>query len=113
MKFSKLRVMVFSLAFALAGFAGVVAAGEEGCVSCHAGPMAINELLTAKVPNHPDVGAMVNTIPDDCAMCHAKDSEMALMALIHPRHEGVDCQNCHVVDENNMPTGVKSGAKNW
>jgi formate-dependent nitrite reductase cytochrome c552 subunit len=112
MKFFNLRVMIVSLAFALVGLSGVAVAGDEGCVSCHMGPMALNEVL-AKVEGHPDVGMMVNTIPTDCAMCHAKDSDVALMGIIHPRHDGVDCQSCHVVDENNMPTGVKTGAKNW
>ena len=37
----------------------------------------------------------------------------ALMAIIHPKHEGVACDNCHVVDDAGAPTGVKTGAKNW
>jgi hypothetical protein len=113
MKFFNLRVMVISLAFALVGLSGVVVAGDEGCVSCHAGPMALNELLAARFEGHPDVGMMVNTVPTDCAMCHAKDSDVSLMGIIHPAHDGMDCQSCHTVDENNMPTGVKTGAKNW
>jgi hypothetical protein len=56
---------------------------------------------------------MVNTIPTDCAMCHQKGTEMALMGIVHAKHEGVDCASCHVVDENNMPTSNKTGAKNW
>ena len=112
-KFSNLRVVFLALAFALVGLSGAVVAGDEGCVTCHAGPMALNTLLPAKNANHPDVGMMVNTVPTDCAMCHAKGTEMALMTLIHPKHEGVDCQNCHVVDDSGVPSGVKTGAKNW
>ncbi len=110
---SKLGVMLVALALALASLSGLAVAGDEGCVTCHAGPMALNETL-AKVENHPDVGAMVNTIPADCGMCHAKGTEMALMESIHAKHEGVDCANCHTMDaDSGMPSGTKSGAKNW
>jgi len=112
-KVGELRVLVLALAVALVGLAGAVNAGDEGCVSCHAGDMALSALLPARVANHPDISMMVNEVPTDCAMCHAKDSDMGLMGLIHPRHEGVDCGSCHVVDENNMPTAIKTGAKNW
>jgi hypothetical protein len=108
-----LRVIGFALALALVSLSGAVTAADEGCVTCHAGPRALNTLMAAKIENHPDVGMMVNTIPTDCAMCHAKGSDKALMTIIHPRHEGVDCVNCHVVDENNVPTAIKTGAKNW
>lgn len=112
-KVSKLRIAFLVLAFALVSLSGSVTAGDEGCVMCHAGPLALNTLLPAKNENHPDVGMMVNTVPTDCAMCHAAGTEMALMALVHPKHEGVDCQNCHVVDDAGVPTSIKTGAKNW
>jgi hypothetical protein len=112
-KVCKFRVTIFALALALVSLSGVVTAGDEGCVTCHAGPMALNTMLSERVANHPDVGPMVNTVPTDCAMCHAAGTEMALMAIIHPRHEAVTCDNCHVMDEASVPTGVKSGAKNW
>ncbi|NIP17777.1 MAG: hypothetical protein GWM87_06225 [Xanthomonadales bacterium] len=105
--------MSFALLIALAGLSGPVVAGDEGCVTCHAGPMALNTLLPAKVENHADISAMVNTIPTDCAMCHAKGTPLALMEIVHARHEGVGCDNCHVVDENGAPGAVKTGAKNW
>lgn len=110
------RLMLTSivLVFALLSLPVTTSAEEGGCVTCHAGPLALNTLLPAKVAAHPDIGAMVNTIPTDCAMCHAKETEMALMGLIHPRHEGVACDNCHVVDaDTGMPASIKSGAKNW
>lgn len=107
-----LKIIILGLALLTLGLSGSIQAGDEGCVTCHVGPMALNELL-AKNEAHPDVSAMVNTIPTDCAMCHQKGSEMALMGIVHAKHEGVDCASCHVVDENNMPTSNKTGAKNW
>lgn len=110
----KLSMVSLALAFTLASFSGTVVAGDEGCVTCHAGPMALNTLLTQNVANHPDVGPMVNTVPTDCAMCHAKGSALALMDIVHKRHEGVACDNCHVVDaETGAPAALKTGAKNW
>jgi hypothetical protein len=111
---SKLRVMSFALVFALLSLSGTVVAGDEGCVTCHVGPMALNTLLTQNIENHPDVGPMVNTVPTDCAMCHAKGTPTALMEVVHGRHESVACDNCHVVDaDTGMPTSTKTGAKNW
>jgi hypothetical protein len=111
---SKLMVMSLAIAFALVSLSGAVVAGDEGCVTCHAGPMALNTMLTQNIENHPDIGPMVNTVPTDCAMCHAKDSPTALMEVVHSRHEGVACDNCHVVDaDTDVPTSVKTGAKNW
>jgi len=112
-KLFNLKFAVIALALALASLSGVVVAEDEGCVTCHAGPMGLNELLPAKNANHPDISGMVNTVPTDCAMCHAAGTDMALMNLVHPRHEGVDCVNCHAVDEAGAPTAIKSGAKNW
>lgn len=113
-KVSKLWLISVALVVALAGLSVTAVAGDEGCVTCHAGPMALNTLLPERVANHPDIGPMVNTIPTDCAMCHAKGSPMALMAVLHPKHEGVACDNCHVVDaETGAPTSLKTGAKNW
>lgn len=106
--------MFVVLAFALLSLSGAAFAEDEGCVTCHAGPMALNTLLPERVEGHPDVGMMVNTVPTDCAMCHAKESPMALMGVVHGKHEGVTCDNCHVVDaDSGMPASLKSGAKNW
>jgi hypothetical protein len=114
MKVYKLKVMSFALAVTLVSLSQAVFAGDEGCVTCHAGPMALNTLLTERIENHPDVGPMVNTVPTDCAMCHAKETPLAMMAVIHPKHEGMACDSCHVVDaDTGMPTSVKTGAKNW
>jgi len=108
------KAMIFMLVFALMSLPGAVAAGDEGCVTCHAGPMALNTLLPQKVEGHPDVGMMVNTVPTDCVMCHAAGTPLALMEVVHGRHEGVSCDNCHVLDaETGMPASIKSAPKNW
>jgi hypothetical protein len=109
-----MSVAPLALALVLVSLSGAVFAGDEGCVTCHAGPMALNTLLSERVPNHPDVGPMVNTLPTDCGMCHAKGTPMALMEIVHGRHEGVACDTCHVVDaDTGMPSSTKTGAKNW
>lgn len=112
-KFSKLRVTFFALALALVNLPVSAVAEDEGCVACHAGPMALNGLLTERVANHPDVSMMVNTVPTDCAMCHAAGTDLGLMNIIHPRHEGMACDSCHAVDDSGAPASIKTGAKNW
>jgi hypothetical protein len=110
----KIGLTTTTLLFVLAGLSTTVIAGDEGCVSCHAGPLALNTLVTERVENHADVGPMINTVPNDCLMCHAKGSPMGLMEAIHTRHEGVSCDSCHVIDaDSGMPSALKSGAKNW
>ena len=111
-KTPKLITFGFGLVLLVFILSGTIQAGDEGCVTCHAGPMALNEIL-AKNEAHPNVSAMINTVPTDCAMCHQKDTGMALKGIVHDKHEGFDCASCHLVDENNMPTGNKAGAKNW
>ena len=114
MKVYKLRMFSLALVLALFGLSGAVIAEDEGCVTCHVGPMALNTLLTERIENHMDVGPMVNTVPTDCLMCHASGSETALMEAIHAKHEGVGCDSCHVLDaDSGMPAGLKTGAKNW
>ena len=56
-----LKIIILGLALLTIGLSGSIQAGDEGCVTCHVGPMALNELL-AKNEAHPDVSAMVNTI---------------------------------------------------
>jgi len=117
MKVYKLRTFSFALILALFGLTGVVIAEDKGCVTCHAGEMALNTILTERVENHMDVGPMVNTVPTDCLMCHASGSETSLMEPLHSRHEGaegVTCDSCHELDaDSGMPTALKAGAKNW
>ena len=114
MQVYKLRMFSLALILALFGLTGVVIADDEGCVTCHVGETTLNTLLPERVANHMNVGPMVNTVPTDCLMCHASGSETSLMAPLHSRHEGVTCDNCHVVDaDSGMPTALKTGAKNW
>ena len=112
----KLRIIFFSLAFALASLPGVVGAGDDGCVSCHAGDLGLNVLLQ-KVEAHPDVGPMVNTVPTDCLMCHAKGAPAALSAIVHKAHfaadPGMSCTACHAMNVETGEATQKSGAKNW
>ena len=76
--------------------------------------------LTGK---HPDVQALVKTIPDDCLMCHSRDSKQAppFSRLLHAIHlvGGKDnhflsmlngtCTNCHKLDEKTGAWRVGSG----
>lgn len=113
-KLRSLWMMSFVLALLLLVLPGITVAADEGCVTCHAGPLALNTLLPERVANHPDVSMMVNTVPTDCAMCHGKGTPLALMNIIHPRHEGITCDNCHVVDaDSGAPSAIKTDAKNW
>ena len=110
----KLRTMSLALAIALMGLASAASAGDGGCVSCHVDALALNALLPERTENHPDIGVMVNTLPTDCAMCHAAGSPMALMEVIHSRHMGIACDSCHEVDaETGVPSSVKTSPKNW
>jgi len=104
----------FALAIALISLTSAAMAGDEGCVTCHVDALALNTLVPERTENHPDIAAMVNTLPTDCAMCHAAGSPMALMEVIHSRHMGIACDSCHVVDaETGVPSSVKTSPKNW
>ena len=113
---NRLRVGFIALAFALASFPLVVGAADEGCVSCHAGELSLN-LLMKKFEVHPPVEMMVNTVPDDCLMCHAAGSELALSKIAHKAHlatdSGMNCTSCHAMNAETGEATVKSGAKNW
>lgn len=98
----------------------------NGCVSCHvksgAKDLRLNSVL-GKVKNHPNVAAMMKTVPTSCGMCHKKGPKPPkLMDAIHKIHgkqfkiaaaafgqkPAGACLNCHSADGK-----VKSGAKNW
>ena len=110
---NKLRTMSFALAITLMSLTSAVVADEGGCVTCHVDALALNTLLPERIESHPDVGVMVNTLPTDCAMCHAAGTPMALMEVTHVRHMGIACDSCHVVDaETGVPSSVKTSPKN-
>ena len=115
-RIKKLRIVFFALAFTLASLPGAVGAHDGGCVTCHTGDLGLNVLLQ-KVEAHPDVGPMVNTVPTDCLMCHAKGAPAALSAIVHKAHFANDpamsCSSCHAMNVETGEATLKSGAKNW
>jgi hypothetical protein len=72
---------------------------------------------------HPDVHALVKVIPDDCFMCHVRDSRVAppFSKLLHEIHltggkdnhfltmAGGTCTSCHKLDEKTGTWRVGSG----
>ena len=115
-RMNKLRIGLIALAFALASLPGIVGAGDEGCVSCHAGDLGFNVLMQ-KVEAHPDVSMMINTIPTDCLMCHAGGTPAALSVIVHKAHFAANpvmsCTSCHAMNAETGEAALKSGAKNW
>jgi hypothetical protein len=72
---------------------------------------------------HPDISALVKTIPNDCLMCHSRNSTSAppftkLLHLIHltggaengflARANGT-CTSCHKLDQKTGTWGLGSG----
>jgi len=72
---------------------------------------------------HPDISALVKTIPTDCLMCHSRNSTVAppfakLLHLIHltggaengflARANGT-CTSCHKLDQKTGTWGLGSG----
>jgi hypothetical protein len=76
--------------------------------------------LTGK---HPDISALIKTIPDDCFMCHARDSRVAppFTRLLHAIHlvggkenhfltvANGTCTSCHKLDQKTGAWGLGSG----
>jgi len=112
----KLRAILIVFAFALMGFPGMASAGDEGCVTCHAGELSLN-LVMKKFEVHPPVEMMVNTVPTDCLMCHGEGSDLALSTIVHKAHFAADaemsCTTCHTMNAETGEATLKSGAKNW
>lgn len=82
--------------------------------------MSAGVTLTGK---HPDVGALVKVIPDDCLMCHRGGSEKVpeFEVLLHAIHLtggadnhyimnfGGQCMNCHKLDAKTGKWHLGSG----
>lgn len=105
----------------------------DGCVDCHYKESdekdyrlstSLKEL--SEQGKHPDVSAMVNTIPDDCVMCHSEQmaegmGTEALGPMMHKIHlvGGADnyfitgyegqCTHCHALDMETGGFSIKSG----
>jgi hypothetical protein len=75
---------------------------------------------------HPDIKALVFTIPDDCLMCHVRDSRVAppFTKLLHAIHlvggkenhfltnANGTCTSCHKLDQQTGFWGLGSGVEN-
>ncbi len=105
----------------------------NGCVDCHRKASEdsdyristyIKEL--AGEGKHPDVTAMVNTIPDDCLVCHGETTAEGmgtdpLARILHRIHlVGAEenhfvtgyqgqCTHCHALDKDTGRISTKSG----
>ena len=102
----------------------------DGCVDCHVDAGGGNDtrmnVVLKKVKDHPDVAAMMNTLPKDCYMCHKEGGAAdPINRMTHKQHyvnpgdndfitdyEGT-CLACHSVDINTGEVTVKNGPKNW
>jgi hypothetical protein len=100
----------------------------NGCVSCHKagsdGDTRLTVLLAAK--KHPNIAAMVRTVPDGCMVCHKEGGQAGPLNKqthrIHYANPGsnkfitVDhgsCLACHTLDVKTGIIKLKSGPKNW
>jgi hypothetical protein len=105
----------------------------SGCVDCHYKESderdyrlstSLGELV--EEGKHPDVSAMVNTIPDDCVMCHSEQMAEGmgtepLGPMMHKIHlvGGAEnhfiagyqgqCTHCHGFNEETGGFSIKSG----
>jgi len=102
----------------------------NGCVSCHVDAGGGNDyrinVELKKVTDHPDVGAMMNTLPKDCSMCHKEGGAASpLNTITHKQHyanpgenhfvteyDGA-CLACHALDLSTGAMTIKNGPKNW
>ena len=98
----------------------------NGCIDCHSasdnGDFRLNTTL-GRNENHPSVTKTINNVPDDCMMCHGKDSYGGEMkGLIHKNHlendtytnaYGSDCMSCHSDFPKDGNPFMKVGPKNW
>ena len=105
----------------------------NGCVDCHYKESdetdyrlstSLGELV--EEGKHPDVSAMVTTVPDDCVMCHSQQMAEGmgtepLGPMMHKIHlvgggenhfvagyEG-QCTHCHALDMETGGFSIKSG----
>jgi len=99
----------------------------QGCVDCHRESDSRDSRLNVslrKVAGHPPIDTIVNTVPDDCNMCHGSYAS-PLNTITHTAHYANteenhfvssykgQCLECHSIDTSTGKTGVKSGPKNW
>lgn len=110
---------------------GITAPDEHprGCVDCHVNAGAGNDhrmnVELAKGGKHPNIDAIVKTVPTDCTMCHKAGAAGPLQLVAHKLHYrepddnvfvnnyGGACLQCHSLDANSGNMTMKSGPKNW
>jgi hypothetical protein len=96
-------------------------------VDCHnvsgGSDFRFNESLK-QYDGHPSIEGVVNTVPDDCKMCHGSYAR-DLFKITHSYHfenaesnyfvteNGGQCLNCHSLDVSTGVMSVKSAPKNW
>lgn len=102
----------------------------NGCVDCHrkADPEKDSRLSTAlkKLEKHPDVGASMKTIPNDCLTCHNEPVAKGmgtepLASMVHKMHllggeknqfitqyQG-QCTHCHALNKETGEFSIKNG----
>ncbi len=99
----------------------------QGCVDCHtqssSGDHRLNVALK-EVSGHPAIDSIVNTVPNDCMMCHGSYAAK-LNTITHTAHYknpeenhfvgyyAGQCLECHSLDLSTGTMSVKSGPKNW
>ena len=124
----RMRTLALSIAcLALPAAVGYADDFPQGCVDCHAEEMEAGDFrlgVLLEAFGHPSVDDL-ETIPTDCAECHAPDEDVALGVIVHQIHfdepdsntfvteYGGDCRHCHVMDAAEGKAVVKSGPKNW
>ena len=133
-------IVVFAGAIVIAGaedeagvkLPGITAADEHpnGCVDCHANAgegqdhrlnISVNE-----IEDHPDITAIVKTVPKDCGMCHRPNVAAGPLNLQAHRIHYEDpsenhfiefyagqCLECHGLNNETGVVAVKQGPKNW
>ena len=106
----------------------------NGCVDCQRTTEDSDHRISsyikrlAEEERHPDVTAMVNTVPDDCLVCHAETTAEGmgtepLASLLHKVHllgaeenhfitgyQG-QCTHCHALDQDTGKMRSKSGGE--
>lgn len=102
----------------------------RGCVDCHKAQTGgadhrLNVSLN-QVARHPDITAVVKSLPEDCAICHkAGTAAQPMDTILHKSHYGKrldsvfvrvyggDCLSCHAIDTTSFAVTVKTAPKNW
>ena len=103
-------------------------AHPNGCIDCHrsAGANDYRLNVSLKAAGHPDITAMVKTVPTDCAICHKANTPLqAISQQVHKAHYqnpsenhfvtaySGECLACHTLNTATGVMTVKSAPKNW